>query len=204
MNEDIGTKISNIILNFLMINMLLYGLIGNFLCFKIFTSTKLKKYPISIYFRVISIIDSLVLIEEIHFLMYFNFDFYLNNLNDTVCKIDSYFLYTIGPISPWLMVVVSLDRFINSAFPKRFPFIHKIRTQIGIILFFVLFNLLLYSSILWRNHISSSNFYLYLNLFYSKIKNFNFILILKKISMVQSLILANMIPIILSPILLTL
>ena len=168
MNEDIGTKLSNIILNFLIINVLIYGIVGNFLCFKIFTSTKLKKYPISIYFRVISIIDSLVLIEVMHFLMYFNFDFYLNKLNDTMCKIGSYFLYSIGPISPWLMVVISLDRFINSAFPKRFLFLHKIRTQIGIILFFVLSNLLLYSSILWRNHISSSNFYIKTTYFIQK------------------------------------
>ena len=143
-----------------MINVLLYGLIGNFLCFKIFSSTKLSKYPISIYFRAISIFDSLVLILGINFLMDINFNFYLSQLNDIFCKIDIYFVYATPSISPWLMVIVSFDRFINSAFPKRFLFLHKIRTQIGIILFIVLFNIVLYSSIIWKYNILPSNFYI--------------------------------------------
>ena len=158
MDEDGGTKISNMILNFLMINVLLYGFIGNFLCFKIFTSTKLNKYPISIYFRAISIFDSLVLIEGINLLINTNFNFYLSKVNDALCKIDYYFKYATAPISPWLMVIVSFDRFINSAFPKRFLFLHKIRTQVCVILFVVLFNYLLYSFILWKSYIVSGNF----------------------------------------------
>jgi hypothetical protein len=140
-----------------MINVIIYGFVGNFLCFKIFTSTKLNKYPISIYFRAISIFDSLVLLEGIHFLLSVNFNFYLNKLNDTLCKIETYFVFATAPISPWLMVIVSFDRFINSAFPKRFLFLHKIRTQLGIILFFILFNYLLYSFILWTTYIVSGN-----------------------------------------------
>ena len=157
MDEDNVTKISNIILSFLMLNVLLYGLIGNFLCFKIFSSTKLSKYPISVYFRAISIFDSLVLIEGIHFLLNVNFNFYLNKLNDTLCKIETYFIFATAPISPWLMVIVSFDRFINSAFPKRFLFLHKIRTQVSVILFVVLFNYLLYSFILWTTYIVAGN-----------------------------------------------
>jgi hypothetical protein len=153
MDEDIGTKISNIILNFLMLNVLLYGLIGNFLCFKIFSSTKLNKYPISIYFRAISIFDSLGLIQAIDFLLNVNFNFYIKKLNDTMCKIQNYYVFATAPISPWLMVIVSFDRFINSAFPKRFLFLHKFRTQFGTILFFILFNYLLYWFVLWKSSI---------------------------------------------------
>ena len=163
MEEDIGSKLSNIILNFLMINVLLYGFIGNFLCFKIFTSTKLNKYPISIYFRAISIFDSLVLIVGINFLMNINFDFYLSQLNDIFCKINSYFEYATPSISPWLMV--SFDRFINSAFPKRFLILHKFRTQMVIVFSIVLTNYFIYWFLLWKSSIEIKGNKLYCIIF---------------------------------------
>ena len=136
-----------------MINVLLYGLIGNFLCFKIFSSTKLSKYPISIYFRAISIFDSLCLIQSIDFLLNVNFNFYIKKLNDTLCKIQNYYVFASAPISPWLMVIVSFDRFINSAFPKRFLILHKFRTQIVIVFSIVFFNYFLYWFVLWKSSI---------------------------------------------------
>ena len=161
MDEDIGTKISNIVINFLMINVIIYGFVGNFLCFKIFTSTKLNKYPISVYFRAISIFDSLVLLEAINFLLNVNLNFYINKLNDTLCKIDTYFLYATTAISPWLMVIVSFDRFINSAFPKRFLILHKFRTQMVIVFSIVLSNYFIYWFLLWKPSIASSSNQLY-------------------------------------------
>ena len=136
-----------------MINVLLYGLIGNFLWFKIFTSTKLNKYPISNYFRAISIFDSLVLFEAINFLLNVNLNFYINKLNDIFCKIDTYFLYATTAISPWLMVIVSFDRFINSAFPKRFLIFHKFKTQMVIVFSIVLTNYFIYSFLVWKSSI---------------------------------------------------
>ena len=158
---DPTTKISNIIINLLMINVLLFGFIGNFLCFKLFLSTKLSKYPISVYFKSISIFDSIVLIEGVNFFIKLNFGFYLSQLNNVMCKIDYYFTYVTSPISPWLMVVVSLDRFLSSAFPNRFLFLHKIRTQLGIIIFIVIINCLLYSFLLWNSSFVSGNRYIF-------------------------------------------
>ena len=154
-----------------MTNVLLYGFIGNFLCFKIFTSTKLNKYPISIYFRAISIFDSLVLIEGIDFLMNINFNLYLSQLNDIFCKINTYFEYATPSISPWLMVIVSFDRYINSAFPKRFLILHKFKTQMVIVFSIVFFNYFLYWFVLWKSsiiEIRGNKFYcivLYFNTF---------------------------------------
>ena len=155
--EDIDlNKLWSILLTFFLANVLIFGFIGNFLSFKIFTWTKLNKYPISLYFRAISILDSLVLINGIELLIKINFKFFTVRTNDFLCKVDYYFIYLISPISPWIMVVVSFDRFINSAFPKRFLFFHKFRTQLGIILFIVIYNCLLYSFILWTSYFDTS------------------------------------------------
>ena len=156
--EDNGIKIKKVLINFLMVNILLLGYMGNFLCFKIFHSTRLNKYPISVYFRTISIFDSLALLEAANYFINFNFGFYIGDLNDFLCKIDYFLSYVSSPISPWIMVVVSIDRLVNSAFPKRFPILHKFRVQLAISLSIVIYNFLLYSFLLWNSALVTSNF----------------------------------------------
>lgn len=159
MDEDANiTKLVNIFINFFFVTVILFGYFGNFLCFKIFNSKRLNKYPISIYFRTISIFDSVVLIEGVNTFIYFNFGFYIGDLNNILCKIDNFLIYASSPISPWIMVFVSFDRFINSAFPKRFPILHKFRVQLAIILFIVMYNFLLYSFLLWNSYILPGKF----------------------------------------------
>ena len=152
-SEDIVYKIMQHIVNYSMLNIIVFGLMGNFLCFRIFTSTKLNKYPISIYFRAISIFDSLVLFHSFHVYIKDNSDFNIINVNDFLCKFWSYFLYATGPMSGWLMVIVSLDRFLCIMFPRRFPFIHKKSVQMVIIFSLVFFNFTLYSSMIWRSEL---------------------------------------------------
>lgn len=158
MDENNLIKISNIIINFFMINLLLFGFIGNFLSFKIFKWTKLNKYPISVYFKTISIFDSFILLEGLNFFIKSNFGVYFGQINDFFCKVDYYFTYATSSMSPWLMVIVSFDRFINIAFPKRFLLLHKITTQLGIIFFVVLLNCVMYTFLLWKSSIVSCNF----------------------------------------------
>ena len=160
---DNGTKISEIILNFLLISVLLFGFIGNFLSFRLFSSTKLSKYPISVYFKTIAVFDSIVLIEGVNFFIHLNFGFYINQLNNITCKLDYYFTFASSPISPWLMVIVSFDRYINSAYPKRFLILHKFKTQLGIIFFFIIFNCLLYSFLIWKCSFVPSNIFYFIN-----------------------------------------
>lgn len=152
------TKLVNILIDVFLVIVIICGFFGNFLCFKIFNSTRLNKYPISLYFRIISIFDSLVLLEAANYFIDFNFGFYIGDLNDFLCKIDYYLSYVSSPISPWIMVVVSIDRFVNSAFPKRFPILHKFKVQLAISLSIVICNFILYSFLLWNSALVESNF----------------------------------------------
>ena len=143
------------IVNYSMLNFIIFGAIGNFMCFRIFTLTKLNKYPISIYFRAISIFDSVMLIHGVHFYIRDNSTFNMKYVDSILCKMWPYFLYAIGPISGWLMVIVSLDRFLSIMFPRRFPLIHKSSFQLAIIFSIVVCNYVLYSSMIWRSEFQS-------------------------------------------------
>ena len=156
-SEDTVYKVIHHFVNFSVLNTIIWGIIGNFLCFRIFTSTKLNKYPISIYFRAISIFDSLMLVHGVHFYIKDNSDFDMRHVNGILCKIWPYFLYSTGPISGWLMVIVSLDRFVCIVFPRRFPHIHKTSIQIAIIFSIVVYNFILYSSMVWKSEFKIGN-----------------------------------------------
>lgn len=157
-SDDIGYKIFRHIYNYSLLNIVILGFIGNFLCLKMFTSTKLNKYPISIYFSAISIFDSAMLVYTIYFYIKENSDFNMKHVNNGIlCKFWFYFWYATGPISAWLMVIVSLDRFLTIVFPRQFSLIHKSTVQIAVIFSIAAYNYLLYSSMIWNTEIKTCN-----------------------------------------------
>jgi hypothetical protein len=89
--------------------------------------------------------------------------------NGILCKFWFYFWYATGPISGWLMVIVSLDRFLTIVFPQQFSLIHKAAVQIVVIFSIAAYNYLLYSSMIWNTEIKTCNnklLYFYLKLCY--------------------------------------
>lgn len=139
------------ILSFLLVLVIIFGFIGNFLCFKVFLSTKLNKYPISLYFRTISIFDSIILVEAFLYFLSKNYGFRLIEVNDFFCKFKKYLFIATSPMSSWTNVAVSIDRFTSIAFPNRFQIIHKFRTQIIVISLIVIYNYAFYSLMIWNS-----------------------------------------------------
>lgn len=141
------------VLNFLIVNIVVLGFAGNFMCFKIFNSSHLRKHPISVFFRVIAFFDSIMLVNATFFFIYRKFDIDLSNYNAVFCKFKSYLIYSNGPISPWLMVIISFDRFISIGFPKKFSFLFKLNFQIAIICIIVVFNYSFYSFMFFNTYL---------------------------------------------------
>lgn len=151
---------SLIILNYISIFIYIFGSIGNILVYKIYSSAALQKYSMSTYFRAIAIFDNLNLISllAIYFINQFGID--LSHTIDFFCKSQVYFTYTNGPISVWLMVAISIDRYFNIAYPKRFPILVNKKFQLMIIIGLFLFNYVFYSFIIWDSFLvvtSSTN-----------------------------------------------
>jgi hypothetical protein len=140
-------------LNYSLITLIVFGLIGNFLTLKIYSTQRLRKLSISVYFRTISIIDTLMIINAFIFFLKQKFNYNVALVNDFFCKTVDYFSYATGPISPWIMVVISIDRFFNIAHPKKFPFLFKTKFQMTAICLIVVFNYVFYSFIIWNTYL---------------------------------------------------
>ena len=150
-NESIVEKDITDILHFLLINVIIYGLIGNFLCYKVFSTPKLKKYPITVYFRSISVFDSIMMLNALIYFLNQKYSWDLSLLNDFFCKMRNYFLYSTGSISSWIIVFVSFDRFLFIAFPKKFQLIRKFIFQISVVAIIASYNYILYSFMAWES-----------------------------------------------------
>lgn len=141
------------ILHYLLINIIFLGFIGNILCFKIYSTVALRKHTISIYFRTIAIVDSIMLFSGFLFFLEQKYDFYITNLNWFFCRFKNYIFDAIAPVSPYIMVVVSFDRFISIGYPKRFPLFFKLYFQIGMICALFVFNLAFYTPMVWGSQL---------------------------------------------------
>lgn len=156
--SSLSDKIEYEVLDYLMMNVAVLGLIGNLFCYKVFSSSPtLHKHPISIFFRAIAIFDSLMLLNAFTYVLAHKFSFSFSRTSDFLCKFKNFFFYATGPISPWLMVFVSIDRFISIRYPKRFPFLLKTSFRIVLICFVALYNYLFYAFMTWNSVLVAGN-----------------------------------------------
>jgi hypothetical protein len=130
---------------------LVMGSIGNCLVYKIYSTPRFRKLSISLYFMAASIVD-LVMVTVNLIILYsnFQFNFVPQNQNDILCRLAWWLTFAFGPISPWLSVAISFDRFFNVLYPRRFPILTKFNFQLSIILAVCLYNFLYYAQILWN------------------------------------------------------
>lgn len=134
--------------NYGMITILILGLIGNSFTFIVYRSNAFKSYSVSIYFTFMAITDSLTLANVVLFFLDQQFHYTVYNLSSVACKLSFYSSYVFAPISAWLTVMVSIDRFFNIVYPRRFPFVFKPKFQVFVSLAIIAFNVLYYTSIL--------------------------------------------------------
>lgn len=129
------------------------GLVGNFFVAMVYSSQSLRKFSMSTYFLFISFFDTLPLVD--YFLIYLrderNVDIAITS--NFWCKLKSYTTFTIGAISPWLMVLVSLDRFFSIYFIRMFPIFDKLKFQLSLIAAIVMFNGIFYLQWMWSSHL---------------------------------------------------
>jgi hypothetical protein len=65
----------------------------------------------------------------------------------------NYFSYVLSPATAWLMVIISLDRFLNVAYPRRFPLFSNKIFQFTLSLIIILYNYIYYSFTVWNSYL---------------------------------------------------
>lgn len=157
MNKTLNDEFDKIIQQTLKVSfnfIFVFGLIGNWLAFFVFSVKKFQSTIFSTYFRFLCLFDSLFLAtaQISNILASFNIDLY--NISSISCKIIMYLTYCEAAISIWTMAIISLDRMFSIVFPSRFQFRKKSVYQIIIIIGMLFYNLLYWSPILFIYNIN--------------------------------------------------
>jgi hypothetical protein len=141
-------NIYDIIYNiFLILYMIIFilGLIGNVLAFLVFSRKKFKNTLFSIYFRVLNIADIYTILFALVDFLKYKVGFEIEKISIFFCKTTFYSLFAVAPISGHILVVIGIDRFIQTRCPNRFSNRNKKNVQLCICFFIILYNILYYT-----------------------------------------------------------
>ena len=137
---------------------LIMGAVGNVFSFIIFSRNKFRNTSFSLYFRVLAFSDTFTLLYIINDIPNALFGHDLQNRSYFWCKIFRYGLYSIAPVSGWILVVVSLDRMLSIIKPNKFLFMKQTKTQIIICILILVFDLIYYIPlILYKDYQKQTN-----------------------------------------------
>jgi growth hormone secretagogue receptor len=93
------------------------GLIGNLFSSIIFSVTKLNYTSCGIYFLLLAICDSLALIGGLHHCL--TIGYHVEVPNAAYCRARNFLLYTSMDMSSWMVVAISVDRYLKVKFPIK-------------------------------------------------------------------------------------
>jgi hypothetical protein len=77
-------------------------------------------------------------------------------VNGFLCQILDFSQYGLNAIPGWLLVAVSIDRFINIAYPRRFTFFFNRSFQWALIACVTIYQPIYYSFMIWNSQLQSS------------------------------------------------
>ena len=126
----------------------IFGMIGNILAYSVFSSKRFKKLSFSIYFRTLTLTDSLTLFNVFRKILLFKYLIDLKQNSQFLCSTVYFISYAVPPISSWILGIISLDRMVNILRPTDFVFRNRKSFQIMLCSSIIVFNFILYLPIL--------------------------------------------------------
>lgn len=136
------------VFNFSSLILIPMGLAGNTLMYIVFSRRALHRLSLSIYFRCIAIVNLYITLNWLKLFLVNQYNYFIISQSIFLCKLVPYLIYCAGPISGWLLVMVSVDVFLKIAFPTRFQQVHQLKYQIGIITTIFIYNMAYYFQII--------------------------------------------------------
>ncbi len=150
--EKILEKISTIIV-YLFPFITIIGLLSNLIAFVIFSRKKFKNTVFATYFRFLALFDTLSLLLPLNKYLELKLNIHIMDMSNLFCKLRIYLTYSIPPMSGYILVLISLDRWISISMPTKFLFRKKIIFQVGVTILMLMINLIFYSVTL-ASHLS--------------------------------------------------
>ena len=125
------------------------GVSGNALTFIVYSRKHFRRTGVfSVYFRALVVSDTVVLYDCLYRFLVYTLGVDLDLMSAFTCYTRLYSRYSFCPISGYILLVVSLDRFVSIAWPTRFALRSDRRIQATIVALIVLLNMLVYVELL--------------------------------------------------------
>ena len=130
-------------------SILLNSLICNLLVLKVFLNKRLKRFTTRYIYIVQMTVDTTFLIYSIILIFLDQLsNIKLENFSQFSCKINRFISFAYFPISIWLLVAISIEKFISIKYP-RLKFIKSSYFQFSVIFASFVYNMTLYSPIFY-------------------------------------------------------
>jgi len=123
---------------------ILIGLITNLFCLIIFRGKKFKNTIFSTYYTFYVIFEIIIQTTIIKFFLQETLKINFSILSNFSCKFTVFFTFVNYPIASWLLVIISIDRYLSISFPSKYLFRKKNLFQNLTCSFVIGFNLCLY------------------------------------------------------------
>ena len=135
----------------------LTGMVGNIIAIIILSRRSMTKLgPKNIYLYLF-ICDSIFLSFIIVNYFDFGYDYDLTVLSKYICKMYWYISYVIAPISPWLLIYISIDKVIAIKYPSKRFFLRNKKNQFIYLIILIAFNSVFYLPIAYYFKIHDEN-----------------------------------------------
>ena len=119
------------------------GTIANFLSFIIFSRKRFRNTIFATYFRILLIMDTIGLVYlAMGKFLYFKSKIHIRDFNVTLCRLTLLLAYSIPPISAYILVAISIDRWLTITKPDVLPIKKKSSFQVCVCIVIVLANLI--------------------------------------------------------------
>lgn len=123
---------------------LVIGILGNTIGFLVFLNIKVKEFKNRNIYIFLTISDTIFLLQIIFKYLEFSFKIHVTDASSLSCKIYSYFVCSLSPISPFLLINISIERLISITYPSKGFILCQTKVQFIFILSIIVFNLILY------------------------------------------------------------
>lgn len=151
-------QIESIILLIIPPILLILGTFGNILSFIILTRQAMRKYSTFLYLAILSISDTFVIYTGLLRLWMkelINYD--ITTYSDWICKLTNVLLYTVSDYSVWLLVAVTVERYVAVCHPLKAHSICRKRRATYVIISLLLILLVLNLHFLWTVEVSADS-----------------------------------------------
>lgn len=95
----------------------LFGIAGNSLSSLLFTITKLNRTSCGVYFLLLAVADTLALFGGLHHCLTIGYGLVVPH--PIFCRVRNFFFYIAMDMSSWMVVAISVDRYLKVKFPIK-------------------------------------------------------------------------------------